>query len=127
MKSTFEEKDVLDYATEDKVLAANASTNEVKAFQEAQVTIKQLLLASLLMKLGQRVMTKATGTEMWKYLEDLYEKKNTKTNAETRRNQEIVLYNKLNAMKCNPNWDVAQHVENMFMIQAQLTAVKCKC
>ena len=34
MKLTFENKDVLDYATEGKVLAASASVNEVKAFQK---------------------------------------------------------------------------------------------
>ncbi|CAI5721565.1 unnamed protein product [Peronospora effusa] len=120
MKLTFEEKDVLDYATGNKILVGNASANEVKAFREAQVTFKQVILASLSMELGQRVMTKATGTEMWKYLEDFYERK---TNAATRTNQEIILYNKLNAMKCKPNWDVAQHVENMFMIKDQLVAV----
>ncbi|CAI5727678.1 unnamed protein product [Peronospora farinosa] len=110
MKLTFEEKDVLDYATGNKILVGNASANEVKAFREAQVTIKQLILASLSMELGLRVMTKATGTEMWKYLEDFYE---GKTNAATRTNQEIILYNKLNAMKCKPTWDVAQHVESV--------------
>ena len=35
---------------------------------------------------GQRLMSKATGTDMWKYLEYLYE---GKSNAFTRMNREI--------------------------------------
>ncbi|CAH0473126.1 unnamed protein product [Peronospora belbahrii] len=123
MQLTFEGKDVLDCATGDKVHAANASTNEVKGFREAQVTIKMQLLASLLMELGQRVMTKETGSEMWKYLEDFYE---GETNAATRTNQETILYYKLNAIKYKLSWDVVQQIEKMFMMKEQLAALNAE-
>ncbi|RAW20455.1 hypothetical protein PC110_g23103, partial [Phytophthora cactorum] len=56
-------------------------------------------MASLSMELGQQVMIKANGTEMRKYLDDTYE---GKTNATTRTNQEIILFNKLQTAKCKP-------------------------
>ncbi|KAE8962425.1 hypothetical protein PF011_g29401 [Phytophthora fragariae] len=77
-------------------------------------------MASLSMELGQQVMTKTNGAAMWKYLEDTYE---GKTNSATRTNQEIILFNRLQAAKCKPNWDVQQHVNNMFLLKAQLAAL----
>ncbi|POM73719.1 LOW QUALITY PROTEIN: Hypothetical protein PHPALM_9411 [Phytophthora palmivora] len=66
-------------------------------------------------------MTKKTGRDIWMYLE--YE---GKANAATRTNQEIILFNKLQAAKCKPNWDVQQHVTNMFLIKDQLAALKAE-
>ncbi|KAG3142318.1 hypothetical protein PI124_g16316 [Phytophthora idaei] len=74
-------------------------------------------MGSLSMELGQQIMMNKTGAEIWKHLEDLYK---GKTNTATRTNQEIVLYNKLQAAKCKPNWDVRQHVNNMFRVKPQL-------
>ena len=61
---TFEKKSVLYYATGYKTFAATASAVEVKEYQEAQVKIKQIILASLSMELGQRVLPKTTASEM---------------------------------------------------------------
>ncbi|KAG3064595.1 hypothetical protein PI125_g24157 [Phytophthora idaei] len=82
--------------------------------------VEHIIMASLSMELGQQVMIKANGTEMWKYLDDTYE---GKTNAATRTNQEIILFNKLQTAKCKPGWDVRQHVNGMFLIKAQLAAL----
>ncbi|KAE9127478.1 hypothetical protein PF010_g4883 [Phytophthora fragariae] len=44
-------------------------------------------------------------------------------NAATPKSQDVILFNKLQATKYNPNWDVAQHVGSMFMLRAQLAAL----
>ncbi|KAF4030570.1 hypothetical protein GN244_ATG17643 [Phytophthora infestans] len=104
MEITFEDKNVLEYASGTKTLASNATDEEKSKFKEGQV----------------KVMMKKTGTEMWKYLMDTYE---GTANAATRTNQEIILYNKLQAAKCKPNWDARLHVNNMFLIKEQLAAI----
>ncbi|EGZ11875.1 hypothetical protein PHYSODRAFT_396496, partial [Phytophthora sojae] len=70
--------------------------------------------------IGQQVMMNKTGTEMWKYLENIYE---GKTNAATRANQEIILFNRLQAAKCKAGEDVGQHVDKLVTTKAQLEAL----
>lgn len=120
MELSFADKSVLEDANGDKTLSSGASDAEKKTFKDAQMKVKHVIMSSLSMDLGQQVMTKSTGTEMWKYFEDMYE---GKTNAATRTNQEIILFNKLQAAKCKPNWDVRQHVSIMFLLKAQLAAL----
>ncbi|KAG3056169.1 hypothetical protein PI124_g23453 [Phytophthora idaei] len=117
MEIAFEDKGVLPCVTGDATLASNTDDGEKKVFSESQAKVKQLIMASLSMELGQRVMMKETGTDMWKYLEELHE---GKQNDATRTNQEIILFNKLQPAKGKPNWDVAQPVDNIFMTKAQL-------
>ncbi|KAE9361902.1 hypothetical protein PF008_g583 [Phytophthora fragariae] len=120
MEIVLEEKGVLKYATGDKPLAVGANDAENKTFGDTQVKVKQIIMSSLSMELGQQVVTKKSETEMWKYLENIYE---GKTNAATRTNQEIILFNNLQATKCKPNWDVRQHLNNMFVMKSQLAAL----
>ncbi|KAF4033579.1 gag-polypeptide of LTR copia-type [Phytophthora infestans] len=120
MEIAFEDKNVLEYASGTKTLASNATDGEKSKFKEGQVKVKQTIMSSLSMELGQQVMMKKTLTEMWKYLMDTYE---GTTNAAPRTNQEIIMYNKLQAAKCKPNWDVRLHVNNMFLIKEQLAAI----
>ncbi|EGZ26576.1 hypothetical protein PHYSODRAFT_472802 [Phytophthora sojae] len=110
MMIALEDKGVMDYATGKKTLATAASDDEKNTFGESQVKVKQIIMSSLSMELGQQVMTKPTGKDMWKYLEEIYE---GKTNAATRTNQEIILFNKLQTTRCKPNWDVRQHINNI--------------
>ncbi|EEY61964.1 uncharacterized protein PITG_13941 [Phytophthora infestans T30-4] len=110
MEIAFDDKNVLEYASRTKTLASNATDEEKSKFKEGQVKVKQIIMSSLSMELGQQVMMKKTGTEMWKYLMDTYE---GTANAATRTNQEIILYNKLQAAKCKPNWDARLHVNNI--------------
>ena len=86
MRLVFEEQNVLEYVTADKTLVANPSSNQRKEFQEAQVKVKQIILASMSIELVQRVLSRVTGTEMWKYLEDFYE---GKMNAATRTTKRL--------------------------------------
>ncbi|POM65815.1 Hypothetical protein PHPALM_18413 [Phytophthora palmivora] len=102
-------------------LAEWTTNDEKRAFDVAQPKVKQIILASLSMELEQRVMVKKTVTEMRKYLVRLYE---GIENSATRTNREIVLYHKPQAAKCKPNWDVAKHVDNMFMMRSQPAALK---
>ncbi|OWY99685.1 hypothetical protein PHMEG_00029277 [Phytophthora megakarya] len=115
-----EEKRMIAYANGDVKLAFGASDDKKKVFMEAQAKVKQIIMASLSMAFGQRLMVMKSGTKMWKYLGEMYE---GKQNAATRTNQEEILLNKLQASKYKPNWDVAQHVDNMFMMRAQRTAL----
>ncbi|EGZ27671.1 hypothetical protein PHYSODRAFT_293443 [Phytophthora sojae] len=117
MMIAFEEKDVLDFATGKKTLA---DAKDQAEFDRVQVKIKSIIMASLSMELGQQVMLNKTGTEMWKYLEDIYE---GKTNAATRANQEIILFNRLQTAKCKAGEDVGQHVDKLFTIKVQLEAL----
>ncbi|GMF47617.1 unnamed protein product [Phytophthora fragariaefolia] len=121
MLVAFEEKGIREYAIGDKTLARRASNNEKKEFNEAHAKVKMTIMASLSREFGQRLMMKTTGSNMWKYLEQLYD---GIQNDATRTNQEIILYNKLQSTKCKPNWDVAQRVYDMFMLRAQLAALK---
>ncbi|POM76986.1 Hypothetical protein PHPALM_5708, partial [Phytophthora palmivora] len=123
MELTFAEKDILEYANGEKTLADAPTDDEKKTFKNAQIKVKHTIMSSLSMELGQQVMTKKTGREIWMYLEDRYE---GKANAATRTNQEIILFNKLQAARCKPNWDVQQHVTNMFLIKDQLAALKAE-
>jgi hypothetical protein len=120
MEFAFADKDVLDYATGKETLASGADDAAKKKFADAQMKVEHLIMASLSMELGQQVMNKANGAVMWKYLEDTYE---GKTNSATRTNQEIILFNRLQSTKCKPSWDVQQHVNNMFLLKAQLAAL----
>ncbi|KAG3051395.1 hypothetical protein PI124_g23959 [Phytophthora idaei] len=92
MEFSFADKEVLEYAKGEVTLASGASDVAKKKFNDAQMKVDHIIMASLSMELGQQAMIKANGTEMWKYLEDTYE---GKTNAATRTNQEIILFNKL--------------------------------
>lgn len=85
MEIAFEDKNVLEYASGTKTLASNATDEEKSKFKEGQVKVKQIIMSSLSMELGQQVMMKKTGTEMWKYLMDTYE---GTANAATRTNQD---------------------------------------
>ncbi|KAG3154211.1 hypothetical protein PC128_g22419 [Phytophthora cactorum] len=60
MEIAFEEKCVLPCVTGDATLASNAEDSEKKVFSESQAKVKQLIMASLSMELGQRVMMKET-------------------------------------------------------------------
>jgi len=62
MKIVFAEKEVLDYATGTKTVA---DAKDQAEFNKIQVKIMQTIMASLSMELGQQVMGKKTGTEMW--------------------------------------------------------------
>ncbi|KAE9013048.1 hypothetical protein PR001_g15507 [Phytophthora rubi] len=117
MMIAFEEKDVVDFVTGKKTVV---DTKDQEEFDAIQAKIKLIIMGSLSMELGQLVMMKKTGTEMWEYLEDYYE---GKTNAATRVNQEIILFNRLQTPKCKAGEDVDQHVDNMFTIKAQLAAL----
>ncbi|OWZ09671.1 hypothetical protein PHMEG_00017588 [Phytophthora megakarya] len=100
MGIALEENGVLAYANGDEKLALGASDDKKKVFMEAQAKVKQIIMASHSMELGWRVMVKKSGTEMWKHLEEMHE---CEQNAATRTNQEMILFNKLQAAKCNPN------------------------
>ncbi|KAE8883034.1 hypothetical protein PF005_g19968 [Phytophthora fragariae] len=117
MMIAFEEKDVVDFVTGKKIAA---DAKDKADFDGIQAKIKLMIMASLSMELGQQVMMNKTGTEMWKYLEDFYE---GKTNAATRANQEIILFNRLQTARCKAGEDVAQHVDKMFTFKAQLAAL----
>ncbi|KAG2780534.1 hypothetical protein PC129_g18351 [Phytophthora cactorum] len=117
MGVALKEKGVLEYATGDKTLATGDDDAEKKAFMRVQTKVKHIIIRSLSMELDQQIMMNKTGAEIWKHLEDLYK---GKTNTATHTNQEIVLYKKLQAAKCKPNWDVRQHVNNMFRVKPQL-------
>ncbi|KAG2778508.1 hypothetical protein PC129_g20228 [Phytophthora cactorum] len=90
MEIAFEEKCVLPCVTGDATLASNAEDTRDD---------------------------EGDGTDMWEYLEELYE---GKQNDATRTNQKIILFNKLQPAKGKPNWDVAQPVDNIFMTKPQL-------
>ncbi|KAE8902981.1 hypothetical protein PF005_g14042 [Phytophthora fragariae] len=124
MEFAFADKDVLEYATGKETLASGADDAAKKKFADAQMKVEHLVMTSLSMELGQQVMNKTDGAAMWKYLEDTYE---GKTNSATRTNQEIILFNRLQAAKCKPNWDVQQHVQqhvnNTFLLNTQLAAL----
>ncbi|EGZ27549.1 hypothetical protein PHYSODRAFT_293384 [Phytophthora sojae] len=117
MELAFEEQGVMNYASGKETLTPGVNDKENNA---GQVKVKQLIMASLSMALGQRVMMKRTGTDMWKYLVYTYE---GKTNAATRVNQEIILFNWLQTMKCKLGDNVAQHVDKAFMMKDQLAAL----
>lgn len=116
----FAEKEGLAYAKGDETLAPGASDTDKKKFNNAQMKVEHIIMASLSMELGQQAMIKTNGTEMWKCLEDTFE---SKTNAATRINQEIILFNKLRALRYKPGWNVSQHVNSMFFLKAQLAAL----
>ncbi|KAG2990305.1 hypothetical protein PC121_g21646 [Phytophthora cactorum] len=120
MEFSVADKEVLEYAKGEVTLASGASDVDTKMFNNTQMKVDHIIMALLSMELGQQVMIKANGTEMWKYLEDTYE---VKTNAATRTNQEIILFNKLQTATCKPGWDVRQHANGMFIIKAQLAAL----
>ncbi|KAE9300869.1 hypothetical protein PF008_g22905 [Phytophthora fragariae] len=117
MMIAFEKKGVVDFAT-DKKTAADAK--DQAEFDGIQAKIKLMIMTPRSMQLAQQVMMNKTGTEMWKYLEDFYE---GKTNAVTRANQEIILFNRLQTARCKADEDVAQHVDKMFTFKTQLAAL----
>ncbi|KAG3203450.1 hypothetical protein PC129_g22874, partial [Phytophthora cactorum] len=70
MEFSVADKEVLEYAKGEVTLASGASDVDTKMFNNTQMKVDHIIMALLSMELGQQVMIKANGTEMWKYLED---------------------------------------------------------
>ena len=81
--------------------------------------MKNIILASVSMGLGQRVLSEAIGIEMWKSLEDFFEEEVVAH----KQNMRPPSIKKSNVMDCKQNRDVVQHIEDIFFINLQLAAL----
>ncbi|POM60194.1 hypothetical protein PHPALM_30977 [Phytophthora palmivora] len=75
---------------------------------------------------GEKTLADVATDDERKTFKNAQKRYEGKANAATRTNQEIVLFNKLQAVRCKSNWDVQQHVANMFLTKDQLAALKAE-
>ncbi|KAE9287558.1 hypothetical protein PR003_g26022 [Phytophthora rubi] len=78
--SNFEEDDLEEIATEKaQPPDPSASDADRSKWKKSQATIKRLILSSVSLALAQRVRRKASGSEMWRTLEEIFEAPKNKT------------------------------------------------
>ncbi|RLN14257.1 hypothetical protein BBI17_004740 [Phytophthora kernoviae] len=73
MVSCFEEKDLENIASGEKVLNDEANKKVRLEWKQKQAQIKRMILGPVSLALAQRVMKMSSGTEMWKSLLEYYE------------------------------------------------------
>ncbi|KAG6574701.1 Integrase catalytic core protein [Phytophthora cinnamomi] len=122
MMSLFEEDDVENIATgKAKPPDPSASESDKNEWKQNQATIKRLILSSVSLALAQRVMRQASGTEMWKKLEEIFE---APKNQNLFVHQQRQLAHQLRNTRAKREDDMNLHLGKMYDIRDRLATMK---
>ncbi|KAE9052832.1 hypothetical protein PR003_g151 [Phytophthora rubi] len=123
MMSNFEEDDLEEIATgKAQPPDPSASDADKSKWKKSPATNKRLILGSVSLALAQRVMQKASGTEMWKTLEENFEAAKNKTLFVHQLHQ---LVHELRNIRARRDDDMNLHLGKMYDLRARLATVKC--
>ncbi|KAG6610457.1 Multidrug resistance protein ABC Superfamily [Phytophthora cinnamomi] len=122
MMSLFEEDDLENIATgKAKPPDSSASESDKNEWKQNQATIRRLILGSVSLALAQRVMRKASGTEMWKTLEESFEAPKNQTIFVHQQRQ---LVHQLRNTRAKREDDMNLHLGKMYDIRDRLATMK---